>query len=229
MQDDEFPNDPANTTGCILEAAKRLFAEGGFRGTSMRLITQDAGVNLAAVNYHFGSKEGLLREVLRHRLDPIMFERRERLEALKREVGEGPLPLERLVEACLLPIFVRKHPAFGDRAVRMGLIGRLFAERPKFMHRVFDEFFGPIQNAFVDALGEILTDLPREELYWRYHFVLSMMLASINQRRRLSHMSDGLCDPDDTEGMFHRMIAFACAGLRAPVAVEMVGAELAGH
>src|ERR1051325_3683820 len=87
----------------ILDAAESLFVEHGFEATSLRQLTAAAGVNLAAVNYHFGSKEVLFQAVLTRRLDPMNQERIELLEALEREAGAKPASCEKVLFAMLIP------------------------------------------------------------------------------------------------------------------------------
>src|SRR6478735_10998937 len=93
----------AATKGRILDAAEALFLEHGFEATSLRAITASAGVNLAAVNYHFGSKEELFQAVLTRRLDPMNQERVDLLTRLEREAAPGPLPCDRILSAMFVP------------------------------------------------------------------------------------------------------------------------------
>src|SRR5881394_149494 len=87
----------------ILDAAESLFMEHGFEATSLRQLTAAAGVNLAAVNYHFGSKEELFQAVLTRRLDPMNHERIELLARLERDAGDKPIACERILAAMLTP------------------------------------------------------------------------------------------------------------------------------
>jgi len=211
----------------ILEAAGSLFSEGGYERTSLRAITRAANVNVAAVNYYFGSKEGLILAVIRERLEPMTRERFHLLDEVRREHGDGPLPLERIVEAFLRPLFHMKHPAYRGGAPRLRFLGRLYSEMPKLMDEVFNTHFRPTLEIFVTAMAESLPEIPEGELYWRTHFILSMALGSIRNRRRLAMISGGRCDPEDGDGALRRIVEFACAGLRAPV-VEAAAAEPEG-
>src|SRR6185369_727122 len=93
----------AGTKTRILDAAERLFVEHGFEATSLRSLTSAAGVNLAAVNYHFGSKEELFQAVLTRRLDPMNQERIDLLERMEREAGTRPLTCAKILFAMLVP------------------------------------------------------------------------------------------------------------------------------
>src|SRR6186713_1424983 len=94
---------PVATKGRILDAAEALFMEHGFEATSLRLITAAAAVNLAAVNYHFGSKEELFQAVLTRRLDPMNQERIDLLTRMEREAGDKAVSCEKLISAMLVP------------------------------------------------------------------------------------------------------------------------------
>src|SRR5579864_4688441 len=92
------------TKNRILNAAERLFAHDGFEATSLRAITTEANVNLAAVNYHFQSKDALVRAVIGRRMGPVNEKRIAMLDACEAGAGDGPLPLEPLLEAFLRPV-----------------------------------------------------------------------------------------------------------------------------
>src|SRR5215472_3578898 len=94
-----------NTKTKILNTAERLFAHHGIEATSLRAITAQAGVNLAAVNYHFQSKEALLHAVIARRVEPMNQKRLALLDASEAEAGPGPLPLEKVLDAFLRPVF----------------------------------------------------------------------------------------------------------------------------
>ena len=94
---------PVATKDRILDAAESLFMEHGFEATSLRSITAAAGVNLAAVNYHFGSKEELFQAVLTRRLDPMNQERLDLLSALERAAAPRPVACEQILSAMFVP------------------------------------------------------------------------------------------------------------------------------
>ena len=88
----------------ILDAAEKLFGEKGFDGTSLRDITTEADVNLAAVNYHFQSKDALVRAVIARRVVPVNQRRLELLDACEQAAGAGPLPIEAVLDAFIRPV-----------------------------------------------------------------------------------------------------------------------------
>lgn len=109
---DTYRNGTMDTKQRILDAAEQLFAEHGFDGASLRAITGIAGVNLAAVNYHFKSKESLIQAVLARKLGPINQRRLALLDAYEADAGSKPVPLEKIVHAMIGPM-VRPVPAAG--------------------------------------------------------------------------------------------------------------------
>ncbi len=204
-----------NTREKILETAERLFAERGFEATSLRHITTEAGVNLAAVNYHFGSKEGLLREVLKNRIVPMNESRQILLEKSRFQSQDGVVSLERIYEAFLRPFFNIGAPGGDSNGLFLRMLGRISSEKPGFMKGLYQEHFKEIQELFVAAIGEAQPELSREEIHWKFHFALSLMLGSMIQRQRLKFSSNGYCDPDDIEGLIQHLIEFICAGFRS--------------
>lgn len=203
----------------ILEAAERIFAECGFEATSLRQITREAGVNLAAVNYHFGSKEGLLKELLRMRIVPMNETRQALLERyqFQSQSDDRPASLEQIFDAFLRPYFEAGAPGGDRNGLFMHMLGRVFSEKPGFMESFYEEHFKDIQEIFIAAIREAQPELAEEEVLWRFHFALSLMLSSMTQRQRLKISSHGHCDPDDIEGLILRLIEFICAGFRSPI------------
>src|SRR5271166_1991773 len=88
----------------ILDAAERLFARDGIEATSLRTITAEAGANLAAVNYHFQSKDALVKSVVARRVCPVNERRLALLDACEAAAGDGPLPVEQVLDAFLRPV-----------------------------------------------------------------------------------------------------------------------------
>ena len=198
----------------ILDAAETLFAEKGFAGTSLRTITRAAGVNLAAVNYHFGSKEALIDAVYARRLEPLNRERLARLDACEAETGEAAPPLERILEAFVgPPLRLRRNPAGGQHCMR--LLGRLYTEPDERLRAFIFEQFAEIKRRFGAAFQRALPHLPAAELFWRMHFVIGALAQTMADPQRLEVLSGGLCDPHDVEGTLDRLIPFLAAGLRA--------------
>ena len=140
----------------LLEAAERLFAERGFEGASLRAVTQAAGTSVSAANYHFGSKEALLRATLRRRVEPVNRLRFERLDAL--EAGGAPLSLEAVLDAFLRPAFeVRAAHQDGTAHYRQ-IAARLYSDPPELVSELKRELFRPVFERFFAALQRVLPD-----------------------------------------------------------------------
>lgn len=207
----------ADTKTLILDAAEQAFADLGFDAASLRHIISMAGVNLAAVHYHFGSKEALLAAVFRRRLAPLSEERFERLGRLEAEAGEGLLPLEGVLEALIEPALqMARDPEKGGAAV-VRLFGRTIAEPSENLQKLLSAEFGETVIRFTRAFECALPELPKDVLMWRIQFVIGAMGHLMCDPNNLRDVSGGLCDPADIETAVREMVRFLSAGLRAPI------------
>ena len=201
----------------ILDSAERLFADYGFAGTSLRAIIANAKVNLAAIHYHYRSKEALFDAVILRRLQPVNRERLELLDACERSAADGQPTLEQVLEAFLAPAFrVGADPNGGQTFVR--LIGRLLSEEMTIFSHVIKQHFGMVLERFTRAIQAAAPELPMPEVLWRMLFMagaLSNTLRSCGQNLEALH--GRLCDMSDVEGALRRLISFTAAGFRAPV------------
>ena len=208
---------PAGTKEKLLEAAEALFAEHGVHRASLRAITQEAGANLAAVNYHFGSKEGLLRAVLARRLGPI---NRQRLELLDQALAEdGAASVEQIVRAFIAPVLtmVRREPG-GHAFARF--VSRTFSEPDPELRSLILEAFEDVVQRFTAALRAALPHLAEDESYWRFLFMVGAMAHAAGFGFLTQQLSGGICDPGDAEGVIDRLTAFLVGGLEAPGALK---------
>jgi AcrR family transcriptional regulator len=157
----------------ILDVAERLFAEQGFANTSLRHIITEAGVNLAAVHYHFGSKDELLDELIRRRVDPVNRARIETLDRLEAEAGGKPLEVEAILRAFLEPGVkaALEHPSL------IRLTGRLHAEG--LAHDVLHRHFEAMARRYMAAAKRTLPDLQEDELVLRFHYLGGSIAASV--------------------------------------------------
>jgi AcrR family transcriptional regulator len=212
-----LPNAPADTKARILDAAETLFMEHGFEATSLRLITAAAGVNLAAVNYHFGSKEELFQSVLTRRLDPMNQTRVALLDRYERE-ATGPLPCERILAALFIPaLALARDPQRGGSNF-LRLLGRAYADPAPFIRKFLSQQYAPMIARFKDAFARALPHLPRKELSWRLHFImgaLSYTLAGTDALRIIAELNP--VETDNDEILLRRLAPFLLAGLTAPL------------
>jgi AcrR family transcriptional regulator len=201
----------------ILNAAERLFGDRGIEGTSLRAITQEAGVNLAAVNYHFQSKESLLQAAIDRRIQPINGRRLELLSKLIEQHGENKtLPVEGLLDAVLRPVFEAAFRPADEGAIELRrLIGRMFADpeiRPKLMLK---EALGETLMIFSGQFQRSLPNCAPRDLWWGMYFSIGSMAHSLTSGPLITSISGGLCNPADWELQLELIIRYASAGLRA--------------
>jgi AcrR family transcriptional regulator len=200
----------------ILDSAERLFAQNGFEGTSLRNIIADAKVNLAAIHYHFHSKEALVDAVIIRRLEPI---NRERIRMLDECERDGPPKLEAVLEAFLAPVIrLGTEPADG-KMFRL-LMGRILSDEKLLFPQMIKQHFRFVVDRFVDAFRRAAPDLPAAELFWRLHFTAGTMAHTLLFGHDMEAFSGGLCKSGDVEGTVRRLVGFAAAGFRAPVLGE---------
>jgi len=217
---------PAATAIRILDAAEKLFAEKGFNGTSMREITTSAGANLAAANYHFGSKEELYLEVVRRRVRPVNAERLARLEQALLLAGDHPPPLELLLDILLRPIFeLRADPARGGPAI-VRIISRSFSDPLPFMNDLLREEFQPVIARFSQAARRHVPGLTPREFLWRFSFIIGAMQHTFATLDQMETLTRGICRGDDTEDVLRRLIHFGAATLAAPALDRLPAASV---
>jgi len=205
----------ADTKEHILDAAERLFAKNGIDAVSLRTITTEARVNLAAVHYHFGSKEGLVEKVFGRRISGVNRERIEMLDAAEEAAGDGPLAVEDVLRALFTPALRLSREGEKGRMFML-MCGRIYAEPASFVQRIFVELFQDIVVRFRAAFLRALPDLPTVDRAWRVQFAVGAMAHTMLANETLKTYSGGVCDPTDVDAVVERIVAFAAAGLRAP-------------
>ncbi len=205
----------------ILDAAERLFAEHGFAQTSLRDITAEAGVNLAAVNYHFQSKDHLIAAVFDRRIGPLNEQRLAFLDRLEKEAAGEPVPIEDILRAVIAPVLLMVSSPDGAHAA--SLIGRAHTEPGDVFEHLFTGQFAPVVMRVLAAARRSLPDLPDVELLWKLQFTIGAMSHTIAGQRHIKVVSGGRCDTSDVDGMLDRLIAFVAAGCRAPVVPRKKG------
>ena len=203
----------AATKAQVFNAAERLFALNGFQNVSVRDITAEAGVNLASVNYHFGSKDALLFAIFRRRTGELNRERARMLhEAGDRHAGAPPV--REVLEALFAPPLRWADPA-NDRRISMQFIIRARSEGTAEMREALQNDVSHLAR-FAEALKAARPDLPAETVYWRLHFALGMVHNNrFAEFDRLHHLSGGLTAEGDVTALLGRMLDFAEAGFNA--------------
>ena len=218
----------ADTKERILNVAERLFADRGFPATPLRDITSEAGVNLASVNYHFGSKAALLTAVLERRLRPVNARRLELLDAIESAAGNGAPNAEDVIRAFLSPPFQKRQEwgTGGDNFLR--LMGRIHSEtNEEFRANLFQQFDG-VSRRFGKALRRALPHLDATDVGWRMLFLVGSMAFTMAWGN--SFASIGLGANRDPKDVLESLIQYAAAGMASPVPIGVpVGAAQQGR
>ncbi|MFA5057104.1 MAG: TetR/AcrR family transcriptional regulator [Opitutaceae bacterium] len=204
------------TRGKVLKAAERLFGQHGFSGTSLRQITKEAGTNLAAVNYHFGSKEDLYREVLLQRVRPLNEERLMLLTQAEQLAGDQPLPLRAILDAFIRPVLGLATDRMPGRLAFLRLISRDLADPQPFLFTEMAREFDPLVKRYTQALAQTLPGLPAVDLFWRMQFTTGALLYAAAHQHDFERISSGLWQADDVEGCVRRLVDYCTAGFGAP-------------
>lgn len=207
---------PQATKTRILDAAEALFVSGGFESLSMRQITSAAGVNLAAVNYHFGSKDSLIQAVLGRQLDPLNDQRTQLLDKFEQEQGDA-LTCEHVLAAMFLPA-VRMFKGDSVQSGRfLQFLGRAYTDPSPVVRDFINSHYTQTLGRFFMAFQRALPDLERAELGFRLHFAmgaLSGILAGGNTQRLIKDFTQG---HTDEVFLLSRLSSLMVAALRAPL------------
>ena len=210
----------------ILDVAERQFMANGYEATSMRMITSAAEVNLAAVNYHFGSKEGLLREVFRRRLAWLNRERLAALDKLEQQANGAPIKPSQVLEAFFgTLLLIGEDDALGGMTF-LRLLGRTLTNPSEFIRTFFAKEYCEVIERYKLALFRALPDVPKAEIVWRLHFMLGSMSYALAGTDIL-HVITGLeiadisgkdeSNKSEAKKLSERLMPFLLGGLRAPL------------
>ncbi|MBA2707809.1 MAG: TetR/AcrR family transcriptional regulator [Gemmatimonadaceae bacterium] len=198
----------------ILATAEKMFAEQGYWGVSLRSITRASGVNIAAIHYHFGSKQELLERIFEKRCAPMNQERM-RLLAECREDADRPPLLEQILEAYLRPSLIWPNdPDGAPRFLRLRAV--LSHEHETLAANLISRHFNEVSRTFVRSLLAVLPEFSEEEVFWRFQFLLAAQYYTLSNPGRVVILSDGKCDPSDSEASLRHMVPFCAAVFRAP-------------
>jgi AcrR family transcriptional regulator len=195
----------------LLDTAERLFADFGFNGVSVRDITAAANVNLAAIPYHFGTKENLFKEVFYRRAIPLQAEREALLRQLKNSAQEPTL--EDVLWALLAPAFrtVRGNDSFRR------LLGRASMDPTPEVQKLLAEIYNPSFSVVPRELRKICSDLPDEVFYWRLNCLYGVMLFVQADTGKIQTIAGARFNTSRADVALEHVIPFLAAGLRAPV------------
>jgi AcrR family transcriptional regulator len=203
-------NSSTSTKERILTAAEALFAQRGFDGASLRQLTAAAGVNLAAVNYHFGSKEKLVEQVFKRRLDAL---NQHRLAELAKVAGKPGTKLEDVLAAYIRPALELSHE--GNGSLFMRVLARAFAEHDDTLRQFLSENYGHVMKQFTAEFARLLPHLDKAELYWRIDLVTGALTHAMSGFGMIQR-KDNVTEQQHREQTAAHLIRFAAAGLSHP-------------
>lgn len=202
----------SDTKSRILDIAEELFGDQGVERVSIRDITEAAEVNLAAVNYHFGSKEDLIEAVFERRLAPLNEARLAALNEVERGAGGKAPQVEEVLAAFIRPTLVCcVAPSMGGGAFAK-LLGRSLAETRPEVEAFLRKQFAPLAARFESAFLKALPHLTREEIFWRMKFTFGALHHWLLTRNKFL---PPCAEKTTFEEQTTKLIKFTAAGFRA--------------
>ena len=196
----------------ILDAAEYLFSQSGFTQTSMREITARAEVNLASVNYHFGSKKNLIQAVFKRYFDHLMPQVESCLASLT--PMEGAKGVEQLLYSLIPPMLYLNTISEQGTSTFVKLLGRGYNETQGHLRKFLMNDYGDCIRALVDAIRRCLPDLPEEELFWRLHFAMGSFVFSMASSQALTEIAESDFHKHvDIKEVIQHLVPFVAQGL----------------
>jgi len=204
-----------STKNKILDAAENLFAIQGFNGTSLREITSRAEVNLAAVNYHFGSKKELIKSVMSR----YMNELSPRLESSLVNICEQEsLTLLEVFSAFIEPLLSLNEFKENGTSNFLQLLGRGYSDSQGFLRWFLTTQYPGVINNFVKAVQKAYPELTTEEMFWRLHFTMGTVVFTMSSSDALIDIAKSDFDKTmDIAGVIKKVIPYVAAGVAAPL------------
>ena len=198
----------------ILGAAGKVFARGGYRAMTLRQVTHEAKVNLAAVNYHFGSKLNLMRALLRDRFEPINQQRHHLLDQQIEAHSPNPVPLSIIYDTLFRPLFTGIGSASDKDTNLIQIIGRALTEPAEFMRGLHKEFFADLSKRFMNEIRRSCPELSPEQIQYRFFLSVSAMIGTVIEQVRLETVSDGKLDGNNLDIILKELTTFVVAGFQ---------------
>jgi AcrR family transcriptional regulator len=200
------------TRNAILDTAERLFAQHGLQGASVRKILSQAGVNVALAHYYFGSRDGLIRELLRRRVEPLNEQRLRLLAEVEMAAGLEGARLEALLRAFFTPaiVLLDEHPDFAR------LIGQLHVAANPRLRDLFIELFGDVLHRFSEPIRRVLPSrLSGPQLVSRIQFTFGALILTLTNHSDMKLMARGRYEVPRSEALVEELVTFCAAGLTA--------------
>jgi AcrR family transcriptional regulator len=201
----------------ILDVAERLFAKNGFRLTSIKLLSRMAGVNQAAVNYHFGSKHALVEKVIERRLAPINALRMKKFKEIKETVSRQDCKpdIAAILYAFVEPAFTLTETLPKDRSF-LAMASRAFSEQDDAIRDIFINYFKPSSDLLFELMKKALPDLPENVVWWRLNFAIGALAQSMRLCGGQLPTPDFFPAADDADMVVDLLVSFLTSGMAAP-------------
>ena len=202
----------------IIEAAEVEFAKQGYAGASIRSITKTAGVNLAAVNYHFGSKEDLFKHMARYRFEPINELRFRLLDDLEvKHAPEAP-PAENVIEIIIRPLVTNFMAKGASGGSFMRAMGKALSEERPFMQKLQRDLLKDIVARVASLLHRTANEASQEQISYCMHFISCSIVGAMIQHSRLETLFGEGIDAQDAEKLSNRLTQFVSGGVQSILA-----------
>lgn len=208
----------STTIDQILNAAEALFAEKGFAETSLRSITSEAGVNLAAVNYHFGSKQKLIQAVFARFLDPFSKHLNTQLKERFGDAQKNPPDIKELLELFAYTIYAMRSERLKTKdQTFVRLIGLAYNQGEGHLLKFIREQYGDVFIRYMALYQQACPNVPNEELFWRVHFSLGATMFSLSSFEILGSIAPkgSFAEPPSVITVYKYIIPFLVAGMSA--------------
>ena len=215
----------SDTVTRILDTAEVLFAERGFAETSLRNITSKARVNLAAVNYHFGSKKALIQAVFARYLDPFTQRFHTELDELEGQHAGRVIPLETLLETMATTVLA--VPAERNSLkVFMRLLGLAYSQAQGHLRRYIQQEYGDVFTRFSELVRKATPDLPDAERFWRLHFMLGTVIFTLSGLDALRDIAEkDYHEQVSVRDLVRRLLPVVVAAMNAPLPMTLEEAK----
>jgi len=197
----------------ILNSTEKLIAEQGFTALSIRKISLKAHTNLAAINYHFGNKEQLINQVLERRLNNLFDVRMKMLHDLNQGDSDKKCNLEQILHAFIAPALFMINDEHQGGKVFMKVLARAYAEQSDSLHELLAKRYTPIIKEFAEAIHLSCPELPRQTIFWRFHFIIGALTYAMSDFGG-SSMSKQMPEAEYFNTSVKELIQFAVSALQ---------------
>lgn len=199
----------------ILDAAEKLFSDNGFNGTSLREITSQAEVNLAAVNYHFGSKKELIKAVMSRYMNELSPRLMSTLTSV--QAKDKPTLIE-VFSAFVEPLLALNAFRENGTSIFLQLLGRGYTDSQGFLRWFLTTKYPQVIESFIAAVQKAYPELEPEEMFWRLHFTMGTVVFTMSSSDALIDIAQNDYDQHiNIEDVIEKLIPYVAAGVGAPI------------